>query len=154
MMGRASATVVLAALLVLLGCSGDDDRDEVAPATTSSSGAGVGTEEPEEAANPFCAPSQALNSIGDVPPLESDPAALREQFTEARDAVAEAEAEAPEEIRADVAVLADGYDQFYEALEAADFDITHLDLADLMVLDSPEMQAASERLDAYRAEAC
>jgi hypothetical protein len=92
--------------------------------------------------------------VGAIPPTELDPADLREQFTEALDAVEQTEAEAPEEIRADVAVLADGYEEFYNALEAADFDITDLSLEDLTVLDTAEMTAASERVDAYSADVC
>jgi hypothetical protein len=51
-------------------------------------------------------------------------------------------------------VLAEGYEEFLVALEAADYDFTQLSLSALTALDSPEMDAASERLDAYRIEAC
>lgn len=140
-----------AALLVLSACSGEEDQDEALPSSTSALG---GSTAPAEPANAFCAPADALGDVGAIPPTGPDPADLREQFTEALDTVERAEAEAPEEIRADVAVLADGYEEFYNALEAADFDITHLSFEDLAVLDTAEMTAASERVDAYRADFC
>jgi hypothetical protein len=148
---RIRAIAVAAALLALSACSGEEDQDEALPPSTSALG---GSNAPAEPANAFCAPADALGDVGAIPPTELDPADLREQFTEALDAVEQTEAEAPEEIRADVAVLADGYEEFYNALEAADFDITDLSLEDFTVLDTAEMTAASERVDAYRADVC
>ena len=154
-MARAAAAGIAVAVLALSGCSGDGGQDQALPSTTSSPEVNAGTEPPEEPVDPFCAPADALGEgLGDLAPTDGDPDQIREQFTLAREAVAEAEAEAPEEIRPDVAVLADGYEDFFEALEAADFDITQLSLSALTALDTPEMQAASERIDAYRVEAC
>lgn len=144
----------MVAVLALSGCNGDDGQDQALPSTSSPSPQ-AGTEPPEEPVDPFCAPADALGEgLGDLAPTDGDPGEIREQFTRAREAVAQAEAEAPEEIRADVAVLADGYEDFFAALEAADFDITQLSLSALTALDTPEMEAASERVDAYRLDTC
>lgn len=150
-MSRIRVVAVVVGLVALSACSGGDDQEQASPSSTSSL---AEDGRPGESTNPFCAPADALGAEGLISPTDPDPAKLQEQFTRAREAVEQARAEAPEEVRADVALLADGYEEFYRALEAADFDITHLSLSDLTVLDSPEMEAASLRLDAYRAQNC
>lgn len=143
--------LAVVALVAATACNGDDDPDQALPSSTSSPAA----TEAAEPVDPFCAPADALGeTFDDIAPADGDPAALREQLTQAREAIAQTEAEAPEEIRPDVAVLADGYDDFLAALEAVDFDFEQLPLSAVVALDSPELQVAGERLDAYQADVC
>lgn len=143
------------ALSAVVACSDDDGADEAASSTTESPEASVAGSFGDTSDDPFCASGDVLSGdIGTVEPDDDSPDALREQFAEAGQAIAEAEAEAPEEIKAAVATLARGYEDFFAALEAADFDFAQLSESALTALDSPELQAAGEQLDAYRADAC
>lgn len=152
MVTRGRVLLALAALAALAGCNGDDDQDQALPSSTSSPPTTEATQAPVD---PFCAPADALGEgFADLAPSGRDSSALEEQFAQSREAIAEFEAEAPEEIQADVAVLVEGYEDFLAALEAADYDFTQLSPSALIAIDSPEMQAASENIDAYLAERC
>lgn len=155
MVGAMSFRVYAAAAIVVLStvaaCSGDDDPDQAASSTTTSSE--VSTNEASD--NPFCASDEALSGdLGEIDPGDGSSDALREEFAEAGAAIAQAEADAPEEIKAAVATLARGYEDFFAALEEVDFDLTQLSESALTALDSPELQAATEQIDAYQADVC
>lgn len=148
------ATVSVA--ISVAACGGGDDADETAAPTTPSTGASsVTTPAAESAADPFCASVDVLSGdLGVVGPEDGDPDRLREQFAQAGEAIALAEADAPEELGAAVATLADGYRDFLAELEAVDFDFTQLSGSASAALDSPDLRAAGEQVEAYRVAAC
>ncbi len=139
---------VVATVLVLAGCSDDE-------AASPSTSAPVATGAPDVPDDPFCAPAEALGEgFDEIAPGGDNTDALREQFAQAREAIEQAQAEAPAEVQDDIAVLAAGYEEFISALEAVDYDFEQISLSALTALDTPEMEAASQRLDAYRSEVC
>lgn len=140
-------------MFLLLACSSDDAGDEASGSTTSSVGEAPSTA--DELLDPFCAPAEALGEgLGDVGSSQGGADEVREELTKARDALTVAQAEAPAEIEGDVAVLAAGFEAFFAELEAADFDFDKLSLEALAGLDSPEMEAAGQRLADYQARTC
>jgi hypothetical protein len=61
---------------------------------------------------------------------------------------------APAEIADDVDTIANSYSDFIAALEAVDYDFLALTPEQQSILTSPEMQAASERVDEYGSDVC
>lgn len=155
-----AAAVAVFGLLALTACSSDDDDAAQSPSTTEVAADGStaptdGATDGATADDPFCSSGDVLDEdLGAVDPGTGSPDELRAQFAEAAEAVAEAEAEAPEPIRAAVATLARGFEAFVAALEEADFDFTQLSPSALTALDTPDLQAATEEIDAYQVGVC
>jgi len=171
--------LVIVAALVLGACGGDDAADEPtiedtagtdttaavadntdAPATDSGTDGNDGTD-------------STTVDLGNIP--SGDCAAIAMQWSQAvggamgggsgasaddYDEIFEALGDTvPSELRGDVAVLADAYGQMARILEEAGGDFMALAddpaaMAVLEGLDTPEMQAAGDRLSAYFDEAC
>jgi len=83
-----------------------------------------------------------------------DPVAVQEFVRTSGSAMLDAIEIAPAEIADDMQVLADGLEQFYNVLKDNDWDIFAAS-AELDAIDeSPEQVAASDAVDAWRAENC
>ncbi len=157
-MRRALATVALLALL-LAGCGGDSD--EAGPAATTTTTAPTGAATPGsvdtnftgEGSEAFCGLartySERLNKLG-----TSDPTQLRPVALEAENAIREARAAAPPEIRGDVRIVADASSAFFEQLARVNYDITKMPPDAAAGLQRPEVQASTERLEAYTQKVC
>lgn len=85
----------------------------------------------------------------------TDPAAIEAALNENRDLLAEAIAAAPDEIRGDLEVVQEDFDRVYQVFADANFDALALaDVDDSVFDDSPESDAAGERIDAYILDVC
>ena len=151
----------MVAALALAGgaCGGDDDDDAVgdAVATTdasndASNGADSEAEDDDPGGNAggsgWC--EQLNDTEFDTPGFDNlditDPDSVENAFQEIQDLMEEAADSAPDEIEDDVEILVDQARELFDALEDADFDFTELDDS---ALDTPEADAAAERIDEY-----
>ena len=149
-------------LLVLAGCSGDDDE----AATTTSAPAGTAATGPTTTIRPvdtsftgqnstqFCTLARTYNerftSVGANP----TPAQLRTVAREGQTAIAEARTSAPAEIRRDVEVLAAAFGSFLTELEKVNFEVSRLPPSALAQLQAPEFQQSTMRFEAYIRNVC
>ena len=61
---------------------------------------------------------------------------------------------APVAIRADVRIIADAYGKFFHAFQAANYDFTKINQADLSAIADARVRAASQHIEAYVAAHC
>jgi hypothetical protein len=108
----------------------------------------------------FCSQAQGFDEVfGDEAFQSNDPADLEDQFNASQEALAQLEESAPDEIKADVAILADAIGGLIEVFAAADYDFTQLAsdpeaIAQLEAFSSAEITDASTRVEAYLTEVC
>ncbi len=108
----------------------------------------------------FCSQAQGFDEVfGDEAFQSNDPADLEDQFNASQEASAQLEESAPDEIKADVAILADAIGGLIEVFAAADYDFTQLAsdpeaIAQLEAFSSAEITDASTRVEAYLTEVC
>ncbi|HVM01542.1 MAG TPA: hypothetical protein VM263_02645 [Acidimicrobiales bacterium] len=146
-----AAAVVAVALAACTGGNGNDG-DRATPttpvATTAPSGARPGE-------NPFCDFVRGFTErFGRIDLSLTDPARFRAAMEEASTSIRDAQASAPEAVRADVATLNTYFQRFLGALQQANFDLSRLPPGSLQQLQAPEFAAASARLDAYARDNC
>lgn len=149
------AGLVVAGLVVLGGCSGDDSNDEDA-APPSTSEAPTFTGDPDSA---FCGLLREVDIDATINGEAGTPETVTAGFQRlvtVLDQVAEA---APEEIAADAAALADGMAALDGALAAVgyDFDVLAVspDAAEITeAVNDPAFTIAGDRLQAYRKQVC
>lgn len=157
-MRRARFTAAAMATLLLMGaaCSsgGGDDSDSGAgptgggAATTARSGAAPG----EDA---FCDFVRGFNDrFGRIDLGLADPQRFRTVMEDAAAAIAGAQSNAPEAVRADVATLNTYFQRFLDSLRQVNFDLTRLRQGTIEQLQAPEFTAASARLDEYQRTRC
>lgn len=156
-MRRARFTVAAMATLLLMGvaCSGgDDDSDSGAgptgggSATTARAGAAPGTDG-------FCDFVRGFTDrFGRIDLGLADPQRFRTVMEDAASAIAGAQNDAPEAIRADVATLNTYFQRFVESLRQVNYDLTRLRQGTVEQLQAPEFTAASARLDEYQRTRC
>ncbi len=153
-MRRAPVLLVNAAMvaaLLLSSCSSGDDKEsssassttEPAPATTL-------------ADNPYCQTLQRLNErYGRVDPGLGDPARFKTAMDDALASAKEAQTNAPDAIKNDLATINSGLQDLYELFQGAGFDVTKLNVNDLDKLEStPQLEAAGQRVETYTRENC
>jgi PBP1b-binding outer membrane lipoprotein LpoB len=162
---------VVAAVLLLAGCSGDTDdpTDRPAPPSTTSTsvdpaattttvaaapGSTIDTDFAEGADPAFCALAGRFveQFTSSTPP--GDVQGFGRSLQESRSLVEQMRARAPGELTDDVVVLAQVLGVVVDALEAAEFDLTQVDPEALEALQDPDFQAAAVRLQAYAETAC
>ena len=143
-----AAAVVAVALAACTGGNGNDGgraTATTAPATTAPSGPG----------DTFCDFLGSFNDrFGRIDLGLTEPARFRAAMEEAATSIRDAQASAPDAIRADVATLNTYFQRFLSALQQANFDFTRLPPGSLQQLQAPEFAAASARLDAYARDNC
>ncbi len=170
-MKRASVFVI-GLILVLAACGGDTDEASETSTTaangnettaTSESPAATTTEAPAtttseapaaNSSDEFCQFVVAAAAESDFTPLGLSPQELEEAFAGNLDAINQAAALAPADIRSDVLLFADAYGGFVELLAENDFNflaLADLDESDprIVALDDPELVAAGERIEQY-----
>jgi hypothetical protein len=156
-MRRALAAAVLLAL-ALAGCGGDSDEAESAaePTTTTTTAAAAGAADTNftgEGSEAFCGLartySERLNKLA-----TSDPTQLKPIADEAEGAIREARAAAPPEIRRDVEIVAAASTDFFQQLARVNYDITKMPPDAAAVFQQPEVQTATQRVEAYSQKVC
>jgi flagellin-like hook-associated protein FlgL len=106
--------------------------------------------------------SERSDEIGNLSEM-TEPEEFESAFNEVDDVLDQAIDRAPDEIRDDFETISEAYDEFRAVLEDYDFDVSAL-IADaaanpqnmerLDVLRSPEVDAASARIDQYSEDVC
>jgi len=145
------------ALIVMAGCSGDDDDDAATPTSApapTTTVRPVDTSFSGQGSAQFCAMSRTYNerftSVGANP----SPAQLRTLATEGQAAISEAVTAAPAEIKRDVEVIANAFKAFLGELEKVDFDVARMPPTAVQSLSAPEFQQSTTRFQAYTRTVC
>ena len=152
---RRTLGVCAFAVLGLAGCSGDDNPPpNRAPASAPSTAVSVPPSFTGQGSAQFCALAKTYNdrftSVGPNP----TPAQLRNLMREGQATITEALNAAPEEIKADLQVLANSVTGLQAELERVNFDVSRVPPAALGQLSTPQFQAASTRFQAYTRTVC
>ena len=160
---RRSRFVVLLVIgaFVLAACGGGDDEGGGGGGTTGAAGDGGGVAGPLDAAECAQVVSAMAAAAAAVPQVMSGEAGDLGTSVEQLEAMA---AKAPEEIRDDLLVVAQGYAAYSQALQGSGYDpssgeapppevIAALTEAG-QALDDADFQAASERVSAWFADNC
>ncbi len=153
-MRRAPALFVsaaLAATVLLSSCTGDDDEASSATSTTTEAQPATTL-----ADDPYCQTLQRFNQrYGQINPSMADPARFKTAMEDAVASAKEAEANAPQAIKADLATLNAGLQDLFALFQSANFDVTKLNVNDLDQLQaSPQLEEASLRVEAYTRDNC
>jgi hypothetical protein len=165
---KAPALVAGAALvaLVLTGCGGDNSSSTAASSpTTAASNANATTPSfTGSGSSDFCNFAKDLESSDIANSLTGDSTNVKDDLAKVRAALAQAKAKAPDEIKADVATVADAFQKYDDLLAKYGYDTQKLtDAAQknpqvlaqaTAVLDDSKFAAASERVSAYAQQVC
>jgi hypothetical protein len=160
-MRRLLVTIGLVAVLATTACGNDSKKESsdttAAPAAqaTTTPGATVDTKFTGKGSAQFCALAKTYgDKSGQLVPSLSNPAQLRTIFKDLQVAVKQAVDVAPSEIKADVTLLANFYNDFAAALEKVNYDFTKVPPDISRKLQDPQFQQATTRLDAYTKQVC
>lgn len=150
---RKLLVVLTVALLTFAGCGGDDGGDAetgdaagTSQADTDFSGSGSGD---------FC--SLAKKYTEDFEDVGSDGGEdIEAEFEELTAAIDDLAEEAPGEIKEDVGVVNEAFKRSTAIFEKYDYDFTKIpeEEAQSASLDSPEIEAASRRVESYFEKVC
>ncbi len=149
---RFIAAVMAAVCLLGASCSDGDDEPSASPTTASGTATARGG---AGGSDGFCTFVRDFTSrFGRVDISLSDPQRLRTTMEDAAGAIANAQSNAPEAVRADVATLNTYFQRFVTSLRQVNFDLTRLPRTAVEDLQNPEFTSASDRLDEYVRQNC
>ncbi len=175
MLRKPVALVIACAFVFALAACGGDDSGSATATTGGSSGseapaASDGGSSAGTTAVPnfsgsggdkFCSQAKGFQDSFGANDFSnsSDPAALKDQFAKAEDALKQLESSAPDEIKADVKTVSAAFSSLISVFESANYDFTKLaqDPAALAKLESfsgQEVTDASTRIEAYFSQVC
>lgn len=148
---------VAAALVALAACSGDGGSSD-APTTTPEPTLATTTTEPSftgAGSERFCSDDRAARERLDrinqaAPSIET----LKERYATLADALRSLGEVAPGEIAGDVRLLGRAYDAFIDSMQRVNWDTMRLPAEVSQKLGSPEVLAASNRLQSYERQVC
>ncbi len=99
----------------------------------------------------FCEIDAEMDQLGD--PFELPPDEARDMVQTGRDLLDESIKVAPDEIRSSVEIEVESFDPFFDLFEAADFDVTQIDEAEIEAMFetvfSGENEAAFDVVEAW-----
>ncbi len=153
------ALLALALLGAVAGCGGGDD-DGASPATTTTTAADAATSTTEATftgagSEQFCAQAaQAEAELNRLAQSAPSPEATTDVFASAAGALRSLAESAPDEIKADVGVLAGAYEEVSRELQAAGPNTSQMPATIARRLTQPDVRMASERLEAYQVNVC
>jgi hypothetical protein len=84
----------------------------------------------------------------------SSPSELRDSVAAARAAMGPVVQTAPDEIRGDLRVVTDTYNQLFAALDQAGYDASKVSIATVQAISPSDLKSAGDRLTAYVAGHC
>ncbi len=158
-MRRTLATVALLSIL-LAGCGGGSDDADTAGATTTTTVAtnsatpgSIDTNFSGEGSERFCGLVRTFQERRDRL-SNTDLTNLKPLIGEAQRALGELVAAAPAEIKGDAQVVSTAFTRFVQVLERVNYDATKLSPEALADLQRPEVQASTQRLEAYAQKVC
>jgi hypothetical protein len=152
-MSRARLAVsVVAVALVLTACSSGKKTGSAAPATTAVAGPTPTTRGTND---PFC---NSLNAYNDkyskVNSGLAQPDQLRAAMQDASTAIGDADRTAPSEIKADVDTLNQAFQQLLGILQATNYDLSKVTLAQLQQFQTPQFTQAGQNVNTYIRDHC
>ncbi len=147
---------------LLASCSDDEPPDDASSTTTTEAAATTITTVPTfsgDADSPFCNLLDDVDLAAVLGGVEGEPEAVASAFQQLADVLVQAAELAPAEIRADVALVADGMVSLDAALAAVgyDFDVLAAGPSSRDVVEAvndPAFADAGVRLGAYRSQVC
>jgi len=145
---------VLGLALALTACSSGKKSESGAPSTRatgspSPSAAGRGS------TDPFCTSLTAYqDKYGGVNTGLSDPQQFKAAMQDAATAIGDADKNAPASIKSDVDVLNKAFQHLLTILQASNFDLSKVSLAQIQPFQTPEFLAASQNVNTYVREHC
>ncbi len=147
------AVVVLTVLLT--GCGGDGDSDDSRASPTTSAAVHNDTTFVGDPGSRYCQLTRTYSEASkQLTQRGGGPETLRQLYGEAaRDMHAAVDA-APEEIKHDAKVVADGLSVLVAAFERVGWDPARLPPDALNAISTPEFLAAANRVDAYTSQVC
>jgi hypothetical protein len=165
---RVKAGLALAAAGVLLaacgssskGASGSAGTVSTAPSASSSSAssksASSGTGSVNLGGGSFCdkARKAQTDAASAATKLTDGPDAFKQLEENAQAELSQLESEAPSQIKGPVTTLVNAENQFFNALKAANFDVTKVDTSALTAFESPQVMQAIQQIDSYLVSSC
>lgn len=144
----------LVAVLALAGCSGSDDDESGATTSTPTTVRPVNTSFTGQDSAEFCQYVNTFTTGSQAISPSASPAALQASITEAQTAIDKAVSVAPGEIKGDVEIVATTFKQVTDAVTAAGFDITRMNVEAVAPLQSDAFLDSVTRMQAYLANIC
>jgi hypothetical protein len=86
--------------------------------------------------------------------LTDGPDAFKQLEENAQAELSKLASEAPSQIKGAVTTLVNAEDQFFDALKAANFDVTKISTTAVSSFDSPQVMQATQQIDSYLVTAC
>jgi len=155
-MRRFAPPLVLIALLVV-GCSSSASKTTttLAPATASgqSGGQSATTKPPSysgSSSSHYCELGRQVESSSHINPTAN----LKTSFQNFDKVANEFVSVAPAQIKGDAQTLVAGVKRLETVLQAANYDYTKINPADLQSLSNPQLAAAATRIAAYDSQVC
>jgi len=150
------------ALLIMAGCSGDDDKDRNTAITAPTATAGgptttvrpVDTSFTGQNSAQFCTLAKTYNERFSKVSANPTPAELRTVTREGQTAISQAVSAAPAEIKNDVQVISAAFTTLLGELEKVNFEAAKLPPAALSSLSAPEFAQSTTRFQAYIRNVC
>jgi len=140
------SVLAMTALLALGACGGSDDDDETTSPTTAAGPVSTTTFK-GDANSPFCQLGRANNArLQAIGAAAANPDELDRVLRDAAPAVRQAADIAPDEIKKDVDLLADAFEDLLESLDEGQ--------PDLGAIVSPEFTTAAQNLTNYGRDVC
>lgn len=142
----------IAVTLMLSSCSNGDD--ESSTTTTARVQSDVATTLSDD---PYCQVLQRLNErYGRIDPGLADPPRFRAAMQDAIASAQEAQANAPPELKGDLATMTATMQQLLALFEQVNFDLTKLPEQPQFeqLMSNPEFLAAGQRVQAYTQQNC
>ncbi len=167
-----SGMLVVALAVVAAGCSGDDDDAGAsatstaaagAPATSAATGATVADSAPDSAPDsvptftgdpnsPFCGVATEMDAVEKDPENPFDPTFYETMISTMTPLYDELATTAPSDIAIDIAIEREAFSALSGALAAVDYQFLDVELS--AIPDSPEIDHAKDRVDAYLEQVC
>lgn len=149
-------------ILAFTGCGGDDGDDgdtgaDAAAGTSEEGSAGADDQDTDfsgSGSGDFCALAKDyMEEFDDAGEGSGD---IEAEYRELVAAIDNLASEAPGEIKDDVEVVNDAFKRSVAVLEKYDFDFTKIpeDEAEAANIDTPEVEAASNRVESYFEKVC
>jgi hypothetical protein len=147
---RVLLAAVAASAAMTTGCSGENGpKQDAAPGAPTTVAAPTGTAPTE-----FCATARTFEQRFRDLVASDRPEVAESFFVAAREALTSLSSSAPNELKADIAVMAGAYERLLTGLRQVQFDYPKLPPEILRDLNGPPVSTASERLGAYLRTTC
>ena len=152
--------VLMLAIVPFAGCGDDDGDDTAGDAATGTSeagsGDGDGTDFSGSDSGDFCDLARQYEKDFADTGEAATAADVEREYKELTAALDNLVDEAPDEIKADAEVVNAAFQKFNAVLEKYDYDFAKIppEEADELDLDGPEIESASNRVEAYFEKVC